>query len=68
MPIYVSSVVASFCHSCRTHNFHPSPQQGWGGLTSEDNTQALQTVKMLKEFIDADIEVVLRFGHEVVSG
>lgn len=41
------------------------PVYGWGGLTSDDNTQALQTVKVLKEFTDAGIEVYLRFGHEM---
>lgn len=43
------------------------PVYGWGGLTSDDNTQALQTVKVLQKFVDAGIEVYLRFGHEMVS-
>jgi hypothetical protein len=43
------------------------PVYGWGGLTSDDDTQALQTVKVLQQFVDAGIEVYLRFGHEMVS-
>ena len=47
--------------------FVPSimPTYGWGGLTTDDNTQAMQIVSVLKQFTDEGIEVWLRFAHEM---
>lgn len=64
MPVYVSiNLIHPFL---RLADISLRAGQGWGGLTSEDNTQALQTVDVLKQFVDAGIEVYLRFGHEMV--
>lgn len=41
------------------------PVYGFGGMTSSDNTQALQIAAVVKKFDDAGIAVYLRWGHEM---
>ncbi|KAI5476259.1 glycoside hydrolase family 26 protein [Pseudohyphozyma bogoriensis] len=47
--------------------FQPAvmPTGGWQGLTSSDNSQAVAICNVLQEFVDAGMEVWLRFAHEV---
>jgi hypothetical protein len=47
--------------------FEPAvmPTGGWQGLTSSDNSQAVNICNVMKKFTDQGIEVRLRFGHEV---
>lgn len=41
------------------------PTGGWQGLTTSDNSQAVNIAKVMKQFTDEGIEVWLRFAHEV---
>ncbi|KAH9444819.1 hypothetical protein Pst134EB_025077 [Puccinia striiformis f. sp. tritici] len=46
--------------------FQPAimPVDGWKGLTSDDNSQAVAIAQVLKNFTDEGIPVWLRFAHE----
>ncbi|CBQ72524.1 conserved hypothetical protein [Sporisorium reilianum SRZ2] len=41
------------------------PVGSWGGYTQTDNSQAVAVCRVMKKFTDADVEVRLRFAHEV---
>jgi len=47
--------------------FQPAimPMDGWKGLTSQDNSQAVAIAQVLKKFTDEGIPVWLRFAHEM---
>jgi len=47
--------------------FEPAvmPTGGWQGLTSSDNSQAVNICNVMKQFTDEGIQVRLRFAHEV---
>ncbi|OAV93940.1 hypothetical protein PTTG_08591 [Puccinia triticina 1-1 BBBD Race 1] len=47
--------------------FQPAvmPVQGWKGLTSSDNSQAVAIAQVMKKFTDEGIPVWLRFAHEM---
>lgn len=47
--------------------FQPAvmPTGGWSGLTSSDNSLAVDICTVMKQFTDEGIEVWLRFAHEV---
>ncbi|KAA1065333.1 hypothetical protein PGT21_034753 [Puccinia graminis f. sp. tritici] len=47
--------------------FQPAvmPVQGWKGLTSSDNSQAVAIAQVMKKFTDQGIPVWLRFAHEM---
>jgi len=47
--------------------FEPAvmPTGGWQGLTSDDNSQAVNICNVMKQFTDEGIDVRLRFAHEV---
>ncbi|KAI5474492.1 glycoside hydrolase family 26 protein [Pseudohyphozyma bogoriensis] len=47
--------------------FQPAvmPTGGWSGLTTSDNSQAVAICDVMKTFVDAGLEVWLRFAHEV---
>lgn len=41
------------------------PVYGFGGMTNSDNTQAVQLANVIKQFDEAGISVLLRWGHEM---
>ncbi|KAN0065300.1 hypothetical protein ACQY0O_001135 [Thecaphora frezii] len=41
------------------------PIGGYEGLSESDNSRAVQICSVMKTFVDAGVEVRLRFGHEV---
>jgi len=47
--------------------FQPAvmPVDGWQGLTSSDNSQAVAIAQVMKKFTDEGIPVWLRFAHEM---